>query len=301
MKCKNLILFAWTLAIVLLPGYGCKSDGKGRRAPGTIDDQETAAIAERIEQIKNVYHLCPSPAEMLSVIDMADLNFNGEILNPPANTENYLDTETRTLNLGVYIADLAYAALFGRHSETLDYLEAVRSVAEEIRVSGAINEALIESARANVEYLDSLYNVSNEAFVNMVHFCEKNQRPNTIILISAGAFIESMYLAINLVEDYDQAGQIIGHLAEQKFAIDNLMLFAESLAEDEEIAGIVEDMKPIKDIFDGIGMSGGSTTVERGAENKLVIGGGSKPSMNKEEFEALREATMALRGKITGM
>jgi len=300
-KLKKLILFSGALAVLLILGYGCKSDGRSGRSPGMIDDEETAALTDRIEQIKNVYHLCPSPAEMLSVIDMAELSFNGDILNPPANAVNYLDTKSRTLNLGVYITDLAYSALFGRHEETLDYLEAVGSVAEEIRVTGAINEELIENARTNVEYLDSLYNVSNEAFVNMLYFCEKNQRPNTIILISAGAFLESMYLAINLVKDFDNAEQIIEHLAEQKYAIDNLMLFAESLADDNNIAAIVEDMKPIKDIYDGIETGSGMTTVEKSGSNKLVIGGGSKPAMTREEFEALRDITFSLRSEITGI
>ena len=289
------------IAIMIVLAAACKTDTKSKRAPGLIDDEETAGIAKRVEQIKNVYHLCPSPAEMLSVIDIADLAFDGDLLNSASNSEKYLDTKSQTLNLGVYITDLAYSALFGRHEETLDYLEVVRSSAEEIKVSGAVNDVMIENARKNVEYLDSLFNISNEAFVNMLFFCEKNKRPNTIIMLSAGAFIESMYLAINLVDDYDNAGQIIQHLAEQKYAIDNLMLFAETLqAEDANVATVVKDLQPIKAIYDKIEMSGGATTVQKGESNKLVIGGGSKPTLERADFEALSKATITLRNEITG-
>ena len=302
MKPSKLFTFIVALLVLVIIGTACKSDGKGRGAPGMIDDEETAAIAERIEQVKNVYHLCPSPAEMLSVINMESLVFDAELLSSPANAEKFLDTRSQTLNLGIYITDLAYAALFGRHEETLDYLDVVRSMAEEIRVTGAISDELIESARTNVEYLDSLFNISNEAFVNMLFFCEKNQRPNTIIMLSAGAFIESMYLATNLVDDYEKAGQIIQHLAEQKFAIDNLMLFAESLQnEDANVAAVVKDLQPIKAIYDKIETGGGPTTVQKTESNKLVIGGGSKPRLSREDFEELKSAVFALRNEIAGV
>jgi hypothetical protein len=301
MKINKLFIFVGILAVLIIIIASCKTDGKNRGAPDMIDDDETSGIVEQIENIKNVYHLCPSPAEMLSVIDIEALTFDGDLLSPPGNADQYLDNKSQTLNLGIYITDLAYSALFGRHEETLDYLDVVRSLAEEIRVTGAIDDELIESARSNVEYLDSLFNISNEAFVNMLFFCERNNRPNTIILLSAGAFIESMYLAINLVEDFDKAGQIIQHLAEQKYAIDNLILFAETLqAEDDNVAAVIKDLQPIKAIYDRIVMSGGTTTVQKGESNKLVIGGGSKPTLERADFEALSEATITLRNEIIG-
>jgi hypothetical protein len=300
MKQKNVKVLKWAVLVLPILAFSCKSDRQGRSTPGLIDDEDPSAIISRIETIKNVYHLSPSPAEMLGVIDMGGLSFDGDLLNPPENAEKYLDTKSRTLNLGVYITDMAYTALFGRHEETLDYLEIAGDMAEEIRLTGAIDEGMIENARNNVEYLDSLYNISNEAFVNMLFFCEKNNRPNTIILLSAGAFVESMHLAINLVDDFERADQIIQHLAEQKYALDNLMLFAESLKEeDANVADLIEEMQPITSLYDQIEIEAGSTTVQKDESNKLVIGGGSKPRLSREEFEALKEATSALRSQIT--
>ncbi len=293
------------LLIFLFLATGCKSGGQ--RAPGMIDDAETGEIVERIETIKQVYHLCPSPAEMLGMIDVAGLSFDGELLNPTENSDKYLDTKSRTLALGVYITDMAYAALFGRHEETLDYLEVMRSVAEQVRISGAINDELIQKAKNNVEYLDSLFDISNEAFINMLFFCERNNRPNTIILLSAGAFIESLYLAVNLVDDYDNAGYILQHLAEQKYAIDNLMVFAESLSdEDENIASVIDDMKPIRQIYDGLELGSGAVTIRTQNEasgekpKKLVIGGGdSGPiTLSHEDFNKLKEEIIRLRTSL---
>ena len=241
---------------------------------------------------------------MLSVIDVADLSFDVGLLNPVGNMDNYLDTKSKTIGLGIYITDLAYAALFGRHEETLDYLDVVRSMAEQIRVTGAIDDALIEKARNNVEYLDSLFNISNEAFINMLFFCERNDRPNTVVLLSAGAFIESLYLAVNLAGDNGQTEYIMQHLADQKYALDNLMMFATTLKyQDPNVAAVLEDLRPIKEIYDNLSILAGTTTVEteKAADDqpkKLVIGGGSKPTLSKKEFENLKKTTVELRNKL---
>ena len=302
MQCKLFKCFLLVLIIPVLLGSGCKSD-KGKRKPGLLDDSETTKIVDRIETIKQVYHLSPSPAEMLSVINVAELSFDVGLLNPPGNMDNYLDTKSQTISLGIYITDLAYAALFGRHEETLDYLDVVRTMAEQIRVTGAIDDELIENARNNVEYLDSLFNISNEAFINMLFFCERNDRPNTVIMLSAGAFIESLFLAVNLAGENGQADYILQHLADQKYALDNLMMFAESMKDqDPNVAAVIEDMKPIKEIYDDITVVDGTTTVEtvKAAEQpkKLVIGGGSKPTLSKKEFEKLKKTTVELRNKL---
>ena len=303
MQCK---LYKFCLLILIIPAIlvgGCKSD-KGKRKPGLLDDSEAAEIVNRIETIKQVYHLSPSPAEMLSVIDVAELSFDVGLINPPGNMDNYHDTKSQTIGLGIYITDLAYAALFGRHEETLDYLDVVRTMAEQIRVTGAIDDELIENARNNVEYLDSLFDISNEAFINMLFFCERNDRPNTVIMLSAGAFIESLFLAVNLAGDNGQTDYILQHLADQKYALDNLMMFAESMKDqDPNVAAVIEDMEPIKEIYDDITVVAGTTTVEieKATDNqpkKLVIGGGSKPTLSNKEFENLKKTTVELRNKL---
>ena len=105
---------------------------------------------------------------MLSIIDVSELDYLGEVLNSPANADLYFDMKSQTLNLGIYITDLAYAALFGRHQETLDYLETVQSMSEAVRLTGAVNDALLNRARENADYLDSLFVISNDAFKKLV-------------------------------------------------------------------------------------------------------------------------------------
>lgn len=306
MKRKKYALMLITAFISLVLFSGCNSGKKG--TPKLIDDLESESPDEGIGSFDQIYHLYPSPGEMLSIIDMAEMTYNGSLMNPVEQSDKYLTTKSKTYILGVYMADLAYAALFGRHEATLDYLEVVRSLAEEVRIDEAVDDEMIENARNNVEYMDSLYNISNEAFMNILAFCERNERSNTVVMLSAGAFAESLFLAVNLIDDYEQADYLLQHLADQKFTIDNFISFAESVkGDDPNVVSTIEDLKLIHDIYEGIDPGTGAVTIktEGSKDNrqpkKLVIGGSgshSQPGLTPEEFDNLKKAIIELRTKI---
>lgn len=297
-----------SILLLLVPGLlsACQSGRKNETR--LVKDLDTTVETEGLHSLHQIYHLYPSPAEMLSIIDISTASFNEAMLNPAGNVDRYMDSRTRTYNLGIYMTDLAYTALFGRHEATLDYLDVVRSLAEEIRIEEAVNDVLVEKARANVEDLDSLYTVTNEAFMNILEYCDRTERSNTVVMLSAGAFTESLYLAASLIDDFQTADVMLQHLADQKYTIDNFMRFAESVkGDDPNVAATIEDLKHIKSIYDGINPGSGMVKIsagESGSEDrpkKLVIGSGgsgSQPSLSEEEFQSLKSAIHELRTKI---
>ena len=292
------------IIIAMMMATACQSGKK--ESPVLIQDVDKTASAG-IESFSQIFHLYPSPTEMLSVIDMSQMGFDGSLLNPGERADEYLDSKMKTQALGVYMTDLAYSALFGRHEETLDYLEVAKSLAEDININDAVDEAMIKKAQDNIEFLDSLYIISNDAFINILQFCERNERPNTVVLISAGAFIESLYLAASMIDDYATASDLLQHLADQKFTIDNFMLFAKSVdSDDPGVETTIEDLEKIKSIYDGIKPATGGVTIKAAKESddkqpkKLIIGGSksaSQPSLTEDEFNALKAAIVELRNK----
>jgi len=301
---NSLILMILLMALIL--AVSCQSKQKGSSI--MMDDAENKSSLAGIESFTQIYNLYPSPAEMLSFIDITELSFDGYLLNPVERADQYVDSKSRNYILGVYLTDLAYAALFGRHEETLDYLEAAKSLAEEIDISDVVNESMVGRARNNLEFLDSLYTVSNDAFINILNYCEKNERSATVVELSAGAFIESLYLAVNLIDDYNTAEELLQHLADQKYTIDNFMLFAKSVdTDDPGVVSTVKDLAKIKSIFDGIQSGTGDVSVtsadvtDAEVPKKLVIGGSDisgQPHLSEEDFEALKAEVTELRNSI---
>jgi len=291
---------------IMILASACQSGKKG--SPLLIQDVDQAANTSGIESFNQVFHLYPSPAEMLGVIDLSEISYDGSILNPVDRSDQYIDSKSKSYVLGIYMTDLAYAALFGRHEETLDYLETVKSLADEININEAVDEDMIEKAQINVEYLDSLYTISNEAFMNILSFCEIHERSNTVVMLSAGAFTESLYLAVNMIDDYATAGTLLQHLADQKYSIDNFMAFALSLdSDDAAVESTIQDLEKIHRIYDGIHPRSGevsvtsSTASDSRQPKKLVIGGASESEssgLTEAEFEALKAAVIELRTSI---
>lgn len=290
---KSFFLFVCCVMMVL----SCKSDRKNRSSED-LSDEVTGEIIDKIEDIKKVYNLCPSPAEMLSIIEVGEMQFNNELLNPTSNADKYLDMRSLTINLGIYVTDLAYAAIFGRREETIDYLESVQDISEKIRITGTVNERLIERAKNNVNYIDSLFNISNEAFINMIFYCERNDRPSTIMLISTGAFIESLYLASNMVEGYDTSDNMMRHLADQGYALDNLITSSQSESVDPNVAFGLELLQPLMEIYEQIDVTGGRTTIKKEGVGKLVVGGKSKNKLSEQDFIKLKETVAMIRNNI---
>lgn len=306
MKAIRISFVPVAIVLALMLVCACQSGKKG--SPVLIEDVDESGSMEGVETLSQVYHLYPSPAEMLSIIDMTEASFEGSLLNPVERADKYLDSKSKSTNLGVYMTDLAYSALFGRHEEALDFLETVKALAEEININEAVDESMIDKARENVEFLDSLYNISNDAFINILAYCERNNRSNTVVMISAGAFIESLFLSVNMVDDYATADLLLQHLADQKYTIDNFMMFAKSLeSNDPVVKSTIADLEKIKSIYDGIKTGTGGITIKPASDSdskerkKLVIGGAeesSEPSMSEDHFDALKAAVVELRNNI---
>lgn len=282
----NLPFRIHTLFFLLVVPFatGCSSGNKGKQ--NLIDHVENTDEAGTIESFNQIYHLYPSPGEMLGIIDMEDLNYNGGLLIPAGNFDRYMGSRAQTYILGAYMTDLAYAALFGMHEVTLDYLEVVSRLSVEIRVEEAISSNMVEKARENVEYLDSLYFLSNEAFMNILAYCEESSRSSTVVMLSAGAFIESLYLGVNLVDNYEDAGAMIEHLSGQKLTIDKFVTFAESVNQDDpNVSSTIEDLKKIKEIYDQL---------ESGEEGENDV----RTALSSEQFQSLKKVVTELRGQL---
>ena len=297
------------IPLLLLMGIlvigGCQSGQKRSQVLIEDVDQGTLDVASSFRQ---VFHLYPSPAEMLSVIEMAEVSYDESLMNSTDKVDSYLDSKAKSINLGVYMADLAYAALFGRHEAALDLLETSKTLAEEININDAVDESMIQKARENVEYLDSLYEISNDAFMNILSYCERNERSNTVVMVSAGAIVESLHFAVNMVDVYGTAEFLMQHLADQKYTFENFINFARGIqSDDPKVASTIADLERIKNIYDGINSGTGGVTIKAAGDSeskqakKLVIGGaseGSQPSLTEEEFNQLKAAIEELRNKI---
>jgi len=264
--------------------------------------KQTASNISAPDSIDVVF-LVPSPGEILDRIYNADINYDIGFINPVENRKNYLDSYSQALNLGVYFSDMAYLTLFEtRVSETVNYMETIQSLSYEVGISTSVFGSLIERARSNSGNMDSLYVISNEAYTDLLDFLEFGGKENTVVLISAGAFIESLYLAVNSIGEYSEENDIADLITELKYPLENLLEKAGQVKEDAGVKRVMDKLNPVYDVFKGMKSSSNAISVNNNEDKKkLRVIGGDKPEMTLEDFKRIKALASEIRAEVVGI
>jgi hypothetical protein len=249
-----------------------------------------------IEVTKSFIYLFPAPGEILDRFYNADLQYIEGLLHDPGVSDTYLSARDKGLNLGVYLTDMAYAALFSRNSEAADYLEVIRKLSGDLNVSTSTFESLIERARENMGHRDSLVTISNEVFFNMVEFLEGSGQENIVAIISSGAYVESMYLALNSVDEYNEHDPIIRQITELKYPMENLMSHAESVSEDPNVQSILKFVKELNQLFSELETTATQAVVSE--PGVISFSGNSAPELSRDNFDEMKQKVILIREHI---
>ena len=262
-------------------------------------ENNTSSGFDETEEVKEIYYRFPSPDEMLNIIDKEKLAFNDELPLPVERASRYLDSKSQALNLGVYIADLAYITLFQRQKEALTYFQVVYGLSDKLRISSAFDPSMLKRFEDNIGNLDSLKMLSDEALIDITNYLARNNKEKIFALISIGGFIESLYLAFQIVDEYSEDNLIIQRICDQKLVLDNLMNFSLEFAGDNNVSEAIKLIHPVRAVYNELVASSEETQVSKDDQGKLIIKGGQKIKITKEQFNKLREATLNTRKKIT--
>jgi len=294
----NIKKLVWLMVIgsALIYSSSCKN-----AEPKKTNEQVTSLADSSDPAVKyyaSVAFLLPSPGEILERFYNAEIEYNPELLNSPANKDKYLGSKAQALNLGVYISDMAYSALFERSSETVEYLESIQSLSAEAGISSTIFESLVVRSKANAGKIDSLVSISNEAFGNMLEFLETGGREITVAQLSAGAYIECIYIALESVEKYSETDKTLQLLTEMKYPMENLLEKAKSSASNDENSIIINYLNQISLIFEELETRTSKTIVTKNKPGSITIGGGSESKISKADFEKMKSQVSQIRKSI---
>src|SRR5690606_14108032 len=98
----------------------------------------------------------PSPVEMSALLRAIGVEFQGDILNHTANADKYTTVYKQAINLGIYGADLGYINMYEKTGSSLNYLNAVKTVADQIKVGQFFDFTTLKRLSNNKKNVDSL-------------------------------------------------------------------------------------------------------------------------------------------------
>jgi len=245
------------------------------------------------------FYLYPTPSEIFEVIDREKLSFNKNLLNPVNNEQKYVLSKEKYLNIGIYMADLAYCTFFSRKSKSKEYYEALSNMCGCLLISSDLKGCFSQEIEENVENVDSVLKTINTHYYDIMQELNENNSNSVIYILTTGAYIESFYIILNLVNEYSENNVLLQKIANEKYALYNLNRFSKRFEDDSNITDVIKYQEEILKIFDSFLVEEGiKRSFEITESGKLKFTGGPRIVMNKEQFENLKETIEKIRNEI---
>ncbi len=284
--------------------YGC-GNGEGEGVTDGTDTSDTSngdgGMTKTPSKTQNIFYAIPSPIELAQLIQKAGAKYNKDLLNSPDNISKYSTNTSKALNLGVYGGDLSYTSVFDDNTqESIVYLACTRKLAQSLGVGSAFDEKTVDRIQNNTGKNDSLLTIISDSYVTTDELLKESQRENASALVIAGGFIEALYLGTQLAKVTKNNADIITRLAEQKGTLDNVVELLSSYEQDKGVAGVLADIKQLKEIYDQVKVESMSASEAKTNPNTKVttIGGKVIYTITPELVEKLTTKSAEIRNKI---
>lgn len=247
-----------TIAALLLPflmfGFvslnSCKN--KKQKEIKKVEMEQVKTIEGQIES--NVYPL-PTSAEVIDMLKDLEVGYIFGITNPVSNSKRYFSSTSKSINLGVFGADLSYATLYNIQQEVINYLDAIRILANELNMSQIYDETLYDKIKLNFDNRDELVKILTEAFEKTYAYLSDNQQQSLALLVVGGAWVEGMYLTTHVSEAAYQVAGISKNLLEQKKSFELYLEITKPYENDPALSDFLKKLEPIKTVYNGLGTS----------------------------------------------
>jgi len=282
---------------LLLASCGESTDQKTTQPPvqTTLDSAEVA----RMKELEKIFFSIPSPMEMSSLIKEKGYQFDQNKLIATSNVDKYTGESRQAIMLGVYGADLSYTAIFDQKQMTMEYFAAAQKLARSMGVDGALTNDLIERLDKHQENRDSMLHIVSEAYADLNGYLKENQRIEVSAMIVAGGWIEALYLST--IYGNDGNTDLRQRIAEQKYALNNLMSYLDKFGDTTSLKELRSDLKTIQDAYAGVGENKGKTTSSKDDSGTMVIGTTTTLSMDDATLSTIATLAKDIRTKYTAL
>ncbi len=233
---------------ILVSACGGRQDRESRTV--TEDRESTAAAIRAIEGLED--YPIPTSVEVVDMLQRAGAAYVLGISNSPANVDRYFTEYSKALNLGVYGADLSYAATYQMHQEIRRYLQVCKQLIDELNISTTFNQGFVERVERNLDNRDSLINIVSESVYDTYIFLTEQRRDDLSLLVMTGSWIEGMYLTSQLAIGARDNTEITDIILAQDEPLEKLLELLDDHEDDPFIHSFFKDLEEIYEFLEGI-------------------------------------------------
>ncbi len=286
------------IAIAVLFSACTGKSGDGENI-GDGDSTKTNVEDGKLVQLGgNKLFSIPSPIQTAFLIQSSGAAYNKSLLNNTASASKYSTDIQKSLNLGVYGADLAYINLYEQTQDAISYLNSCKKLADDLGVMNAFTPAFQKKFEKNLGNKDSLLGIVSDAYKSIDVYLQKNQNNDVGSMILAGGWIEALYFSTNVYKT-NPTNELKKRIGEQKFSIINLIKLLETYSNNGDIDEVINPLRDLSDSFEKVEISYEYAKPEVLKDKKMsIIKSKTEIKISDELIKEITQKISTLRNNI---
>ncbi len=265
----------------------------------TKDDilESTDTVKASVLNVGGELFSVPSPIQTALLIQKSGVAYDKTTLNASNKVNTFSTDYTRSLNLGIYGADLGYVSLYNQTQDALGYLAAVKQLADKLGISAAFDATTMERIQKNVTNKDSMMVLVGIAYRKSDAFLKNNQRNDVSSLVLTGGWIESMHFSVSAYKAKPN-NDVKYRIAEQKLALNSLIkILGNNPA--KEVTELTAQFADLAKIYDGITFKYNYVEPTLDTAKKITfINSTTEVTISEEQIIKISEKIKEIRNKI---
>lgn len=255
------------------------------------------------ETMQNVVQNISSPVEMAALIKELGVPYSNKYLSSTNRVQDLTTNFKQSLNLGVYGCDLGYLNMYNKTSGVIDYISAIKTLADEIKVGQFFDFTTLKRLATNNQNLDSLMYISVHSFNQMDKYLHSNNRSNLSALIVTGVWIEGLYLGTQVAKEKPDK-QLAERIGEQKITLNELILILENFKSDKQYAKLINELMLIKNEYKDVNIKiekGEPEAIEENGMLTIVQNDKSIVEISEEQLNSIIQTTEEVRNRLISL
>ncbi len=267
-------------------------------------DETKDEIVEAVDTVKNsVLNVggelfsVPSPIQTALLIQKSGIPYDKSTLNASNKVNTFSTDFTRSLNLGIYGADLGYVSLYNQTQDALGYLAAVKQLADKLGISAAFDASMMERIQKNVTNKDSMMVLVGIAYRSSDAFLKSNQRNDVSSLVLTGGWIESMHFSVTAYKS-KPTNDVKYRIAEQKLALNSLIKILGNNPS-KEVVDLTAQFADLSKVYEGISFKYNFVEPTTDTLKKItIINSTTEVFISDEQIKLISQKIQEIRNKI---
>lgn len=296
---KKYLIFSG-LAVIILTANSCSNDSDSKTEEQVLSQSSNKpAVQINRAVFDEMIQSLPQPIEIANIITKAKMPFSKEMLVPSENSDKYSDKYYQAMAFGAYGVDLGYINLNDKKIYVIQYLEAIKNLAENLKVEQFFDFHTLYELNNNRHNADSMIHISTKNFNKIDEFLREENRGELSVLMLIGAWTEGMYMFGKLYTK-EQNQDLLNRIGEQKVVFQNITLILNKLGEIEHFKKLKNDVEAVNKLYEKVKISyiyHEPETKEVNGELVIVDKTETKVELSKEDALEIIKAIEALRKK----